>query len=46
LQVSSQIALDKIASVSTSKVGQIIGQADAETMRKVTLALTVLLEIV
>ncbi len=45
LKNQNQIMLDKIASVSRSKVGSVIGHADAATLRHVTQGLLVLLKL-
>ncbi len=46
LRQISQIAVDKIATVPVSKVGEMIGQADDATMLRVGRALAILLGIV
>lgn len=43
IKFSSQIMLDKITSISTTRIGGVIGRADDETMRRVTQGLFVLL---
>lgn len=45
LKQQSQIMLDKIASVSTTKVGSVIGHADDVTLQRVSQGLVVLLEL-
>ena len=46
LRKKSQISIDKINVLLVSKVGQIIGEADAELMSRVSRALAVFLGIV
>jgi mRNA interferase MazF len=41
----SQICIDKIAPIPTSKIGKVVGEADAALMERVTLKLAVLLAI-
>jgi mRNA interferase MazF len=45
LRLSSQIMIDKIVSLPRSKIGAIIGEADAELTERVTRALAVFLKI-
>ena len=45
LKVQSQIMLDKIISISSARIGRVIGHADEETMQRVVQGLFVLLKL-
>jgi mRNA interferase MazF len=45
LKVTSQIMIDKITSISKSKIGEVIGHADETTMQRVSQGLMVLLKL-